>query len=123
MRLPSLLLIATLIALPVPRLAFAQAAPSGPPTVAEAQAFMERAEADLLDLANEAQRAAWLQETNITEDTEAIAAKAAERDLLRTNEIVIAARRFDKLTVPPDLARKFMLLRLNGSPTDPKLVA
>jgi peptidyl-dipeptidase A len=127
MRLRHLLLIATLLAVPVSRLAFAQStiqpAPSGPPTVAEAQAFMERAEADLLDLANEAQRAAWLQETNITEDTEAIAAKAAERDLLRTNEIVIAARRFDKLTVPPDLARKFMLLRLNGSPTDPKLVA
>ena len=84
---------------------------------------MDKAEAELLDLTNEAQRAAWLQETDITDDTESIAAKAGERLALRTNQIVIEARRFDKLTLPPDLARKFMLLRLNGSPTDPKLVA
>ncbi len=64
-----------------------------------------------------------MQETDITDDTEAIAAKANERALLRTNELVVAARRFDGMTLPPDLARKFMLLKLNGSPTDPKLVA
>ncbi len=84
---------------------------------------MDKAEADLLDLSNEAGHAGWLQETDITDDTEAIASKANERLALRTNQIVIEARRFDKLTLPPDLARKFMLLRLNGSPTDPKLVA
>jgi peptidyl-dipeptidase A len=100
--------------------AFAQ---STPPTVADAQAFMDHAEADLLDVANEAQRAAWLQETDITDDTEAISAKAGERAALRVNQLVLDSRRFDKLTLPPDLARKFMLLRLNGSPTDPKLVA
>nr|WP_317890980.1 M2 family metallopeptidase [Granulicella arctica] len=98
-------------------------AQSGPPTVAEAQAFMDKAEADMLTVGNEAQRAAWVQETYITDDTEAIAAKAGERALNRTNELVVASRRFDKLQLPPDLARKFMLLRLNGAPTDPKLVA
>ncbi len=93
------------------------------PTVAEAQAFMDKAEADLLALSNEAGRAAWVQETFITDDTEAIAAKANERLLTRTNELVIGARRFKGMKLPPDLDRKFMLLRLNGSPTDPKLVA
>jgi peptidyl-dipeptidase A len=100
--------------------AFAQTpAPTGKATAAEAQAFMARAEADLLDLSNQAGYAQWMQETDITDDTEAIASKANERLALRTNELVIAARRFDGLTLPPDLARKFMLLKLNGSPTDP----
>jgi peptidyl-dipeptidase A len=98
-------------------------APNGPPTVAEAKAFLDRAEADLLTLANEAARAGWVQATYITDDTEALAAKANERLLTKTNEVVIAARRFNGLKLPPDMARKFMLLRLNGSPTDPKLVA
>src|ERR1700677_3351409 len=93
------------------------------PTVAEAQAFMTKAEADLLDLTNEAGHAQWMQETDITDDTEAVNSKANERLALRTNDLVVAARRFDGLALPPDPARKFMLLKLNGSPTDPKLVA
>ncbi|WP_213804003.1 M2 family metallopeptidase [Granulicella sp. dw_53] len=121
MRFPQFFLAVTLLAfsatLP------AQTAKPAPPTVAEAQAFMAKAEADLLALSNEAGRAAWVQETYITDDTEAINSKANERFALRTNEIVLQARRFEKLQLPPDLARKFMLLRLNGSPTDPKLVA
>ena len=84
---------------------------------------MDKAEADLLALTNEAGRAQWVQETFITDDTEAIAAKANERLLNRTNELVIASRRFSGMKLPPDLDRKFMLLRLNASPTDPKLVA
>ena len=119
MRLPHLFLAATLLAASFTPAAQAQKAP----TPAEAQAFMVRTEAELLDLSGEAQRAAWVQETNITQDTEAIAAKANERLALRTNQLVLEARRFDKLTLPPALARKFKLLRLNGSPTDPKLVA
>jgi peptidyl-dipeptidase A len=115
-----------LLALLMTPIAIAQSAtpsPSGPPTVAEAKAFLDRAEADLLALSNEASRAAWVQATYITDDTEALSAKADERLLTRTNEIVIAARRFKGLKLPPDMARKFMLLNLNGSPTDPKLVA
>ena len=119
MRLLNLLLAASLA---LPTLALAQK-PTSKPTPAEAQAFMVKAEADLLDLTNQAGYAAWMQETDITDDTEAINSKANERLALRTNELVIAARRFDGLTLPPDLARKFMLLKLNGSPTDPKLVA
>ncbi len=96
---------------------------SAAPTVAEARAFMDRVETQLLVSSNEASRAGWVQATFITDDTEAISAKANERLLTMTNEFVVAARRFDGLQMPPDLARKFMLLRLNGSPTDPKLVA
>jgi peptidyl-dipeptidase A len=109
-----------LIAVLCPALMYGQ---NSKPTVAEAQAFMDKVEAELLDVSNEAGRAAWMQETHITDDTEVISAKANERALTKTNEFVIAARRFDGLSMPPELARKFMLLKLNGSPTDPKLVA
>ena len=98
-------------------------APSAPPTVDEARVFLERANAELLALGNEAARAGWVQETYITDDTEAIAAKANERLLTKTNELVIASRRFQGLKMPFAMERQFKLLRLNGSPTDPKLVA
>ena len=107
----------------LPVFAVAQTSQTAAPTVAEAQALMDKAETDLLALTNEAGRAQWVQETFITDDTEAIAAKANERLLNRTNELVIGARRFKGMKLPPDLDRKFMLLRLNASPTDPKLVA
>src|ERR1700734_100770 len=106
MRLPQLLLAASL-AFPISALA-QTSAPK--PTVAEAQAFMDKAEADLLDLSNEASHAGWLQETDIPDDSEAVPPKANEPPPPRTNQIVIEARHFDNLTLPPDLARKFMLL-------------
>ena len=96
---------------------------SKPPTVAEAQAFMDKVEADLNAAAIEGNLASWLQETHISDDTQAIGSKAQERYSLRQNEAVIGARRFDKLKLPTALARKFKLLKLNGTPTDPKLVA
>ncbi len=74
--------------------------PTGPPTVEEARAFLDRANADLLELGNEAARAGWVQATYITDDTEAIAAKANERLLTKTNELVIASRRFKGLKMP-----------------------
>ncbi|HEY6412963.1 MAG TPA: M2 family metallopeptidase, partial [Edaphobacter sp.] len=84
----------------LPVFAVAQTSQTAAPTVAEAQAFMDKAEADLLALTNEAGRAQWVQETFITDDTEAIAAKANERLLNRTNQLVIASRRFKGMKLP-----------------------
>src|SRR5438445_336281 len=50
--------------------------PLGAPTVDEASAFLADAEGRLLDLGVKGQRAAWVQENFITEDTEQIAADA-----------------------------------------------
>jgi hypothetical protein len=52
------------------------AAQALPPTVEEARRFIGAVESRLLDLAVESQRAAWVHETFITDDTEAIAAQA-----------------------------------------------
>ena len=56
--------------------AFAQQAT--PPTPEEARKFIEDAEKRLFELSNNAQRASWVQENFITEDTEQISADANE---------------------------------------------
>ena len=84
-----------------------------PPTVAEAQAFMNKAEAELLKLATTDQRAQWVHETYITDDTETMAAAAEDRLIARTTELVREGRRFEKLPLPVSLKRKFLLMKLS----------
>src|SRR5436309_7562864 len=94
-----------------------------PPTVAEAKAFLDAAEAKLLTLSVESQRADWVKNTYITDDTETLAAKADERTIAATVDLVKQSKRFDGLQLPDDLARKLKLLRLSltvATPSDPK---
>src|SRR5437660_95992 len=94
------------------------------PTIEGARAFMDRAEADLLKLDIAAERAGWVQETYITDDTESIAASADERVIARTTELVKEAKPFEALDLPADLKRKFLLLRLSltmPAPADARL--
>src|SRR4051812_28942246 len=77
----------------------------GAPTVAEAQAFMKKAEEQLEDLAVRASRASWVQENFITDDTEALSAQANEKLTAVVTQLALDARRFDHMKLPPDLAR------------------
>ena len=95
-----------------------------PPTVTEAQAFMDKAEAELAKIMIADNRADWVQATFITDDTELIGAAADERLIARTTELVNEAKRFEGITLPPQLKRKFLLMKLSlpmPAPTDPKL--
>jgi peptidyl-dipeptidase A len=85
----------------------------GPATIAEAQAFMKNAEAQLEDLTVKASRASWVQENFITDDTETMSAQAAEKLTAVVTQLALGARRFEKLKLPTDLARKFLLLKLS----------
>src|SRR5258707_13180586 len=85
----------------------------GAATVAEAQAFMKKAEEQLVDLGVRASRASWVQENFITDDTEAMSAQANEKLTAVATQLALDARRFDGLKLPPDLARKFLLLKLS----------
>jgi peptidyl-dipeptidase A len=85
----------------------------GHATVAEAQAFMDKAEAQLFDLGVRASRAGWVQENFITDDTETISAQANEVITGVVTRLALEARRFDGLTLPPELKRKFLLLKLS----------
>jgi peptidyl-dipeptidase A len=85
----------------------------GPATVAEAQAFMKKAEDQLEDLTVRSSRASWVQENFITDDTETMSAQANERLTAVLTQLALDARRFDGMKLPPELARKFLLLKLS----------
>jgi peptidyl-dipeptidase A len=94
------------------------------PTVAEAQQFMLQAQARLNDIQVKAARASWVQENFITDDTQALSADLQDQLTAATTELIEQAKRFDGLTLPPELARQFMLLRLSltaPAPKDPAL--
>jgi peptidyl-dipeptidase A len=93
---------------------------SAAPTVAEAEAFLKQAEAQLEKLSITAQRAAWVYETHITDDTEAISAQANELALTASGEIALKARRYNHLPLSAESKRKLKLLQLNLSLSDAK---
>jgi peptidyl-dipeptidase A len=87
--------------------------PAGEPTVAEAKAFMDRVEKELLRLWVERDRANWVKATNITHDTEILAAEADEKVMAYVSRAAADAVRFDKLgdRLPYDVSRKIQLLK------------
>jgi peptidyl-dipeptidase A len=87
--------------------------PRGQATVAQAEAFMKKAEDQLQDLGVRGSRASWVQENFITDDTEIISAQAQEQQIAAVTKLALDARRFDGLKLPPELARKFKLLKLS----------
>ena len=94
------------------------------PTVADAEQFMKQAEARLNELGVKTARASWVQENFITDDTEALSADAQNQITAVTTELIEQAKQFDGLQLPPELARKVMLLRLSltaPAPKDPAL--
>jgi peptidyl-dipeptidase A len=101
-----------------------QAQTANPPTVAEAEQFMKNAEARLAELSVKVNQATWVHDNFITDDTEALAAGANDENTGVATELVEQAKRFDGLQLPPDLARKFLLLKLSltaPAPKDPAL--
>ena len=83
-----------------------------PPTVEEARTFLEEADARLLELSHREGRTAWLQATYINPDTDALAAEARQAMMAATVELARDATRFDRLDLPPELARQMKLLKL-----------
>jgi len=96
----------------------AMAAPAA--TVDEARRFIDRAEAQLLELWIAAERAAWVKANFITEDTEAIEAAASEQVLRATADLAAESRRFDGLELPPELRRKLLLLKTSLASVAPR---
>ncbi len=93
-------------------------------TVPEALAFLKRVDADLRRLWIARDRAAWVSENFITDDTETLAADAEARTAEYVTRAVREALRFTGLALPEDAARQLMLLRLSQTvpaPDDPAL--
>jgi len=102
---------------------FSLAGATKPPTLADARAFIERAQSKLLELSVQDARADWVKSTFITYDTEILAAKADQDAIEATMQLAKDSTRFSHLKMPEDLARQFLLLRLSltlAAPSDPK---
>ena len=92
-------------------------------TPEDARKYVEKAEAELLELSSASSRAAWVQQTHITDDTEALAAAAAEKLTNASVGYAKQAAQFEGLTLPADVGRKLKLLKLSvtiATPADGK---
>lgn len=93
--------------------ALQRSAPAPDPTIAEAEKFIADTEKMLADLSEKASRASWVQANFITEDTEAIASLANQHYIEATTRLATEVKRFDGMKLPPELERKFKILKLS----------
>jgi peptidyl-dipeptidase A len=105
-------------------MALACAQPTAPaPTAADAKAFLDTVNATMLRLNIAASQAGWVQQNFITDDTEALAARANQEAIDATAKFAKEATKFDQIDVPADQRRQLNLLKLSlvmATPADPK---
>jgi peptidyl-dipeptidase A len=92
-------------------------------TAAEARAFLDEANRELLRLGIAAGRASWIQSTYITPDTEIVAAEADDVATQANTRYAKEASRFDGVTMPPLERRQLDVLKNSltmSSPPDKK---
>ncbi len=92
--------------------ASAKPAPPAAATEADARAFLAEVDRDLRRLWVARDRAGWVNQNFITDDTEALAAVGEEATAAYVTEAIQKARRFDGLQLEPSLARQLKLLKL-----------
>jgi peptidyl-dipeptidase A len=118
------LLAATALAAQAP--ARRPAAPRSRPTLAQAERFIAAAERELAGRSVPVSRAAWLAANFITDDTEELSAWFQTDFGIAVRRLATAATRFDRLAMPPELRRRFLLLKLTLAappPADSALAA
>ncbi len=94
-----------------------------PPTPADAKAFLDGVNDTMKRLGIEQSRAGWVQQNFITDDTEALAARASQLAIDAAARFAKDAVRFDKVDVPTDQRRQLNLLKVGlvmATPSDPK---
>jgi len=80
-------------------------------TAEEARKFIDSAETRLFDLWIKSNRANWVHETFITDDTELLAAQADQNVKAATADLAAESQRFAGLKLPEDVSRKISLLK------------
>ena len=89
----------------------------------DAAAWMDGVEAELRRLWVARDRAGWVNQNFITDDTEALSADGELATASYVTKVLAEAKRFDGLVLPEDVARKLYLLKVSQTipaPTDPK---
>ena len=92
------------------------------PTAAAAKAFLDTANQTMLKLGIEQNQAGWVQQTYITDDTEALSARASQEFIDATARFAKESTKFDKVSVAPDERRQLNLLKLSlvmATPSNP----
>ena len=82
------------------------------PTAADADAFLTRVNQTMLELGREAGQAGWVYSTFITDDTEALNARANQKYIEAVASYAKEAAKFNDVTVSPDARRQLDLLKL-----------
>ena len=90
-----------------------------PATVAQAEQFIRNAEARLEKTGMNAQRAEWVSENFITDDTEVITAQASDQNLAAAGELALQARHFNGVPLSAKNTRKLKLMQLSLVLSDP----
>src|SRR5436190_1025139 len=86
---------------------------SATPTAEEAKKFIEQVDKDLRRLWVARDRAGWVNQNFITDDTEALSAAGEEATAAYVTEAITKAKRFDGVKgIEPDVARQLLLLKL-----------
>src|SRR3954452_245624 len=99
------------------------ASSSAPPTAAAAKTFLDTVSDTTFKLGNQASQAGWVQQTYITDDTEAISARANQAANEAGARFAKEAVRYDAVQVPADQRRQLNLLKVAlvlATPSDPK---
>ncbi len=98
-----------------------------PATAQGAAEFVATANTELADLYERASRAAWVQATHITYDTEILAAQANEKVIARSVELAQEARRWDDVDgLDPAVRRQLDIFKqaiTMPAPSDPALTS
>jgi len=122
---PALALLAALALVIAPASAHDPAAAEHPATPEGAAAFVDAANAEIAALVEAAARAAWLQLTYITYDSELLAAQANEKVIGRAVELAKEAARWNDVEgVDPAVRRQLDILKraiTMPAPSDPQL--
>ena len=103
--------------------ACSRGASSSAPTAADAKAFLGTVNETTMKLGIEASRAGWVQQTYITDDTEALAARANQAANDAGARFAKEATKYDHVDVPPGERRELTVLKTSlvlASPSDPK---
>ncbi len=107
------LLVLPVLSLALIPLSAAQAEGEKAVTVEDAKAFIESSEKAIQEIGEEAGRIAWVNANFITYDTNWLNALMSERTTKLYVTLANQTKQFDGLDLPPDLARKMKLLKLN----------
>ena len=86
---------------------------AAPKSADDAKQFLTNVNKTMLKLGIEAAQAGWVAQNFITEDTEALNSETANELAMAYQKLAQEAKKFDNVTVAPDVRRQLTLLKIS----------